>query len=290
LGSNSENDGPQFLESRGRLVPKSKEGPPAVGDTVMLSNIESGATFSRPSDGLTVRYVGRGEECYRIGDRHFRLSEGQVMIAPQCQGAEIEIRRSDPAGTLGLCAYLGNGKGSFLGELDAPIVIAADCTSVGGLMERNLKAMMKPSSNRLKHAVQLVEALRLEVPRLIDDLAMQSDGIKAARASTKLRAVRKVSMARSYLHSITDRAVGLDELAVAVGVSSFHLQRSFQQALKQSPAGYHRRLRLELALVEAKRRHVSLDAISSEYGFAGASGLSHAYRRTFGKSPVWSKD
>jgi AraC-like DNA-binding protein len=272
------------------LEPGPTEGPPIICDTVMLSNIESGSTISRSSNGLTVRFVGRGEECYRIGGRSFRLSEGQLMIAPQGQGAEIDIRRSDPAGTLGLCAFLADDEASSLGDLDAPIVIAADCTRVGGLMHDQLKAMLRPSSDRFKHASQLVHALRMEVPHLFDEFAIQSERIQAARPATRLRAVRKVSIARSYLHSITDRAVALDELASAVGMSRFHLQRSFQQALGQSPAAYHRRLRLGLAHDEAKRRGVSLNTISDEFGFAGASSFSHAYRRAFGKAPIWSKD
>lgn len=276
----------RFYEAHGRLEQGRSDGPPIVHDTVMLTNIEKGCTLSRPADGLTLRYVGRGEERYRIGGRSFRLSEGQLMIARQREGAEIDIPLSGTAGTLGLCAFLAKGD---LGELDLPVVIGAGCSSVGRLMEHQLKALVR-STDRARDAIFLVDSLRFETPPLITELAAQSDRLSAVRSRTRLDAIRKISMARTYLHSITDRAVGLDELAVATGMSRFHLQRSFQQAIGQSPAAYHRRLRLDLALGEAKRRRLSLDTISTDFGFAGASSLSHAYKRSYGRSPIWSKE
>lgn len=212
------------------------------------------------------------------------------MIASQRDGAEIDIPRSDLAGTLGLCAFLAARDQSLLGELEIPVVIGAGCSPMGTSMQEGLQGLIRHPANRPKHAAQLVDALRLQVPRFLSDFSMQSDRIKAARSRTRLDAVRKVGIARSYLHSVTDRAVSLDELSAAVGMSRFHLQRSFQQAVGQSPARYHRQLRLELALDEAKRRRLSLGAIADEFGFSGISGLSHAYRRSFGQSPVWTKE
>jgi AraC-like DNA-binding protein len=255
----------------------------------MFSNLERGSSISRPANGLTVRYVGRGEECYRIDGRAYRLAEGQLMIAPQSRGAEIDIRASGVAGTLGLCAFLSDGPDQSLAELDAPIILSADVSPAGHLMQGHLRAMTRPTSSRRDQATHLVRALRREVPKLIDDFVIQADRIEAARAETKFEAVRKVHIARSYLHAVTDRVVGLAELASATGMSRFHLQRSFQQALGQSPAAYHRRLRMELALGEVARRGVNLEVVSYEFGFAGASSLSHTYKRIFGRSPVWSK-
>ena len=40
---------------------------------------------------------------------------------------------------------------------------------------------------------------------------------------------------------------------------------------------------------EAERRDMPISAIAEEFGFAGASSFSHAYRRAFGRAPVWSK-
>ena len=57
-------------------------------DVVVLSNIEQGVESSPPAEGVSVRYVARGCENYRIGARGYRLPAGQVLIAPHDQGAD----------------------------------------------------------------------------------------------------------------------------------------------------------------------------------------------------------
>ena len=81
----------------------------------------------------------------------------------------------------------------------------------------------------------------------------------------------------------------LGELAAAVGASPFRLLTAFQKCFGDTPASYHRKLRLTLALDEAKRRGQPISTIADEFGFAGASSFSHAYRRSFGHSPLWRK-
>jgi AraC family transcriptional regulator len=101
--------------------------------------------------------------------------------------------------------------------------------------------------------------------------------------------VRRAHLAQAYLHSVIERAVDLAEVAAAVGYSQFQLLRAFQHCFGERPASYHRKLRLNLALDEARRRRVPLGSVCDEFGFAGASSFSHAYRRAFGHAPVWSR-
>jgi len=269
-----------LLEGRGTAAPS--------GDVVMLTNVDRGSGLSRPLDGLTLRYVGRGEEHYAIGGKSFRVPEGHLMLSRQNDGAEIDIRRSEPRGTLGLCAFLAHGEGD-LGALAGPIVIGGSCSPVGALMKSRLRTLLAPAPGKSAQAALLAEELRCSLPALLAELSGQAEGVHAMKPATRLDALRKVNTARAYLHSVTSRAVPLEELAQAVGVSRFHLLRTFQQCLGETPAVYHRRLRLTLALAEAKRRALPLDSIADEYGFAGVSSLSHAHRRVFGRAPIWSK-
>jgi AraC-like DNA-binding protein len=279
---------PTVVQMHGVLDGSASKGTPG-GDIVVLSNYERGSAVSGRLNGLTLRYVARGEERYRIAGKHFNVGEGQMMICHQQDGAEVDIRKGVLRGTLGLCIFLSANDDRELGELASPIVLSASCSPVGELMKRSLGDLLVPTPARSARAARVIHGLVGQVPGLLAELAAQSDLIEATKPATRVDALQKVNRARAYLHSVTNRAVSLDELAEVAGVSKFHLLRVFQQCIGQSPASYHRRLRLTLALEEAKRRPVSLGTIASDFGFAGASSFSHTYRRAFGRPPLWSK-
>jgi AraC-like DNA-binding protein len=262
----------------------------AVGDIVVVSNFERGSAISGRLNGLTLRYVGRGEEHYRIGGKSFSVGEGQMMICHQQDGAEVDIRKGVLRGTLGLCIFLASNDDREFDELAGPMVMSSSCSPVGALMKRSLGDLLGQAPTRSARAATAVHELVAQVPGLLTEFAAQTDRIQASKRVTRLDALLKVNRARSYLHSMTDRAVKLDELAKVTGVSKFHLLRVFQQCMGESPTSYHRRLRLTLALEEAQRRRVSIDRIANDYGFAGASSFSHTYRRAFGRSPIWTKN
>ena len=276
-----------FIEVHGAL--EGRGGGGVTGDIVMLTNIQRGCGSSRPRNGLTLRYVARGEERYTIGGKTFRLAEGQLMLAHQNDGAEIDIRKIEPKGTLGLCAFLASDDGHELGELAGPIVLGGPCSTIGTLMKLTLGNLLRPVPGKPEQAMALAHALRRDLPTLLAELARQAEAVQASKPATRLEAIRRVNVARAYLHSETGRIVNLDELATVAGTSRFHLLRTFQQCVGATPAVYHRRLRLRLALDASRSRGLPLDSIADEFGFAGASGLSHAHRRTYGQSPIWNR-
>lgn len=280
-----------YRELYGRLQAGSPTAasPPFVGgDAVVLSNIEQGAAASPGTRGLCIRYVVRGCENYRIGGRGYRIDAGQVMIAPQEDGAECEIRRVDRSGTLGMCTLVSEATD----EMDwvfGPQILGSGCNPVGPLLHKTIEALWKSARPKSEVARELVANLRSQLPLVATTLLNQSEAVDGAKPATRFEMVRRANFAQAYLHANTDRAIDLDELAAAVGASPFRLLAGFQQCFGDTPAFYHRKLRLKLAVGEAKRRGVAIGSICDEFGFADASSFSHAYRRAFGQSPVWRK-
>jgi AraC-like DNA-binding protein len=281
-----------YRELYGRLEPGSGGAAAAsamlASDAVVFSNIEHGSAASAPVPGLSIRYVARGCENYRIGGRGYRVGEGQVMIAPHEQGAECEIRKDGAAGTLGLCTLV-RGATEELQWVFGPLVLGTGCSPLGPMLHETAKALRNPSPVKKDVARQLVARLRRELPNVTQSFLAQAAAVEAAKASTRFEMVRRANLAQAYLHSVTDHAVDLHELSAAVGASPFRLLTSFQKCFGETPASYHRRLRLTLALEEARRRQLPISAIADAFGFAGASSFSHAYRRSFGHAPVWRK-
>lgn len=276
-----------FVEVNGRMESTSGGGA-AAKELVVLSNIERGGLMSAPMAGLCVRLVGRGRESYRIGERAFHLGESQIMIASQDDGAEIEIPRLDRDGTVGLCVYLAP-EPDETPWLSGPLIAGSACSPVGLMMESYAKLLGKPAGDKRVAAASLAGALRSAMPGVTSSVLQQAASMDAAKPSTRFEMVRRATLAQAYLHSVRDRPVALEELAKAVGTSPFQLLRSFQRCFGDTPASYHRRLRLTLAMDEAARKDVSITTVAANFGFADVSSFSHAYRRVFGRPPVWSR-
>lgn len=258
------------------------------GDVVVLSNIEQGAAASPGSRGLCIRYVARGSENYRIGGRGYRIEAGQLMIAPQEGGAEVEIRRVDRSGTLGMCTLV-SGATDELGWLFGPQILGTACNPVGPMLQKSIQALWKGPRAKNDVARELVASLRSQLPVVATTLLNQSEAVDAAKPATRFEMVRRANLAQAYLHANTERTINLAELAESVGASPFRLLAGFQQCFGDTPALYHRKLRLKLVIDEAKRRGVPIGSICAEFGFADASSFSHTYRRAFGHARVWRK-
>jgi AraC-like DNA-binding protein len=261
---------------------------PPGHDVVVLSNIDRCAETSPGAPGLSIRFVGRGSENYRIDGRAYRIDAGQVMIAPHESGAECEVRRVERAGTLGVCTLIR--KPSV--ELDwvcGPLVVSAECTPLGTLLKKAASDLWTGQRAKLDVARQLMAGLRSELPAVAGAVLGQAAAIEAARPATRYEIVRRAHLAQAVLHGTLDRAIPLEELATEVGTSAFALLRAFQSCFGETPAIYHRKLRLTRALEEAERRKVPIGFVADEFGFSGSSGFSHAYRRSFGRAPVWTK-
>lgn len=98
-------------------------------------------------------------------------------------------------------------------------------------------------------------------------------------------ASRVIARARAYLEAHADRRVGLSELARAVGMSPFHLQRTFKQSVGVSPKVYADARRVDRLKSNLKRG----DTVSRATYDAGFSSSGAAYVRAesgIGMSPA----
>lgn len=275
-----------YWELHGRL--EKAEPRPAGRDVVVLSNIEQGAETSSGAPGLTIRYVARGCENYRIEGRGYRLEAGQIMIAPHETGAECEIRKTEGSGTLGICTLLRDATDQ-LDWIYGPLIVSADCIPLGTMMHEGARALWTAPNAKRELARSLISGLRSEMPSVAQSVLKQAAAVDGAKPRTRFEMMRRAYLAQAYLHATLDHAVDLKELAGVAGISPFRLLAAFQQCFGETPASYHRKLRLNRVIAEASRRGMPISAVSEEFGFAGVSSFSHAYRRAFGRAPVWNK-
>lgn len=276
-----------FSELNGRLDFSGTDWVPA-GEKVVLSQISHGAAKVPRLNGHSLRYVARGMEVYRIEGRTLRVEAGQFMYASQTLGTEVDVPRNEIAGTLGLCVFMPSPMlpGCDLATLDRPLVFSSECSSLGALLKAHMRRFMMPTSNRAAVASSLMSGLSVNMEMLLEQTSLQLDSLTALKKSTRIETLRKLLLARAYLHDVTCRAVDLQELAIVAGVSRFQLLRNFRDCFGDPPGTYHRKLRLKLAQSAIDSKQLDCANAADRYGFAGSSSLSHACRRTFGQAPV----
>lgn len=274
-----------FRELRGPLDPLPPPAQPVTPPNAMVvvSNISRGNRGLAKLQGLTVRFVARGTEVYQVAGRTYRLRENEIMVGMEDHGGDIEVPRT-AQGTLGLCLFLPGAHplGPSLAAPSRPVILSAQ-GGLGALLGGGLDTLVR--AERPAWAAQaLLDAAAPHLAQTVMELEAQLRSVDGAREATRYDAVRRAHLARTYLHGITDRSVPLAELAAAANLSPFQLARTFQQCFDDPPALYHRKLRLRLAMKEARLTGATLEEVSMRFGFAGGSSLSQAWRRTFGSS------
>jgi AraC-like DNA-binding protein len=170
-----------------------------------------------------------------------------------------------------------------------PLIFSAECSPLGRLLRARHKAMVRPAADRPALAGALLGAVEAQLEPLMAETLQALDALPALKRSTRYESLRRLNLARGYLHAVTDRAVDLPELAVHAGMSRFQLLRYFRDCFGAPPASYHRQLRLRLAREAVERGGLSWSDAAHRFGFSDGSSLSHAFRRTFGQAPVRSR-
>jgi AraC-like DNA-binding protein len=282
----------QFFEVSGILGPSivfGLNGRPIAREDgrVVLSNLSRGSGEGAPQPSAGLKYVAEGVEVYRYGGKTYPVAAGNFLYVPEGTRGEVEIGRSEAANTLGLCVYLPDRPaGTEGGDLDLPMIFPAACSELGRLLSGTVNQMVRGKDRRPAIASELLGRIVQDVEPLLEETARIVDGVDALKAATRYETLRRLNIARGYLHAVTDRQVELAELAKVAGISRFQLLRNFRDTFGAPPAAYHRLLRLKLAKQEIDRKRLSCSEAAHLYGFADCSSFSHAYRRAFGEAPI----
>jgi AraC-like DNA-binding protein len=275
-----------YGELSGRLRMPDAASTPPLGK-VVLSNVTHGGHVGTRFNGTGIKYVAHGTEHYTIGGKHSAVNAGQFLCMSQSLEHDGEVRRGGER-ALGICMFVPAADVAAPGSdlFEVPLVFSAECSPLGRLLRMRHKAMVQPAANRPGLAGSLLRAVEAQLEPLMVETLGALDALPALKMATRYEGLRRLNIARGYLHGVTDRAVELPELAVHAGMSRFQLLRYFRDCFGAPPASYHRRLRLKLAEEAVERDGLTWAQAAHRFGFADGSSLSHAFRRTFGHAPA----
>lgn len=243
-----------------------------------------------------VKFVMEGEERYRVDGGVQVVRPGEFLMVDA--GVALEGILPSRATTTGMCIYMPAGEAlpyipphaaaeeGVRGPLEARAVVqSARASSFGRMLETAARRLAAGPEAGPELAAGLALSAAVEFTGFTAEVVDRLESLDAAKPSTRRDLLRRIDVARGYLHDHDDRAVPLDELASAAGMSQFHLARTFRTAYGLPPAQYHRALRLDRAAEHLAGGHDSASSAALRFGFSDLGAFSRAFRRRHGAPP-----
>jgi LacI family transcriptional regulator len=118
------------------------------------------------------------------------------------------------------------------------------------------------------------------------DQRLQPTGVSLRSSTERLLNVDPaIVMARKFIHAHTDRAIGLDEVAAAAGMSRSSLAVRFRIVLRRTIKQEIDRARVARAIVLLTSRKMSVTAVALAIGCSDSSHFTRLFRRVTGHRP-----
>lgn len=248
--------------------------PRGEGGRVLLVRI--GALPRRLSvAGLGFAVLAKGSATVRDGTRSYRADAGSfVLLAPR-SAAEISAAEGDAT------LFLLEVGSAYLPPAAAlPMTLVYPATAHAGAAWLGEQAR---SWEGMASAGTMIEAGAGQAGAVAAALHDRLSRLSARRVATRVELLRRLEAARALLDG-AEAPIPMKLLARDIGLSPFHLARSFTAVFGETPAAYHRARRLEGArtALESGIRPADLWA---QLGFGDQASFTHAFRRRFGTTP-----
>ncbi|MEK4357633.1 AraC family transcriptional regulator [Paenibacillus sp. FSL M7-1455] len=95
----------------------------------------------------------------------------------------------------------------------------------------------------------------------------------------------KVRQAARYIDTHYGSMISLDQLSERLGVSKYHLLRTFAAATGETPSEYLNRVRIEQAMRLLRQTDLGIERIAEEVGYSGGSYFIKVFRKMTGRTP-----
>jgi len=92
-----------------------------------------------------------------------------------------------------------------------------------------------------------------------------------------------------YINENLSKELTLKEVARVAGISGYHFHRLFTTAIKETPAHYIRRLRLEKTMFDLLMTSKGLNDIADGVGYANRDALTKSFKKHYGYNPILFK-
>jgi AraC family transcriptional regulator len=117
------------------------------------------------------------------------------------------------------------------------------------------------------------------------NIALEAEKLPEARRATRLELLRRLFLARDYLHASFADNLTIEDMAKIAGLSPYHFIRKFKAAFHETPHSYLRRLRLQKAAELLRQSNLPITDICYAVGFQSLGSFSSLFQKQNGLSP-----
>lgn len=261
------------------------------GDTYHQCDLAEGA--------LSIKTMFNGGVLYETPDSRYWVDDSHYLILNDRQAYAME----KPRGVLSLCVFF---PATYASE-----ILRAHTESDDALLENPLRefpvnffetlqrhdSLVSPYIARLKQVPfkeavidgRPYEAFLRELLRAMlqsqRNIALEAEKLPAARRATRLELLRRLFLARDYLHACYADELNIEAMAAIAGLSPYHFIRKFKAAFHESPHQYLRQLRLQKAAELLRGSDKPITEICLAVGFQSLGSFSSIFQKATGFSP-----
>lgn len=245
------------------------------------------------TQAFSLKYVVSGTEHYQVAGKEYCMGAGQMLLFSA--GHSYLAYTDNNQLNEGFCIdlepeFVAEANLDFFGE--APVF---QLTEEFG----SLKVHQPPSAfgEQIRQLYQRkidqeplifeesLNELMLQYLYLRKDFSDKMTSIPTVKRAVKQEIFQKVLYAQEYIHANKTKAINLEGLAKAVGLSKFYFQRLFVRVFGLSPSQYLEKIRMEEAIGRIKSRKQSITEISFSLGYNDITYFSRRFKKFYGKAP-----
>ncbi len=229
----------------------------------------------RPS--YILHYILSGKGIYRVGERTYKLKEGQgFLIEPE----EITFYQADEREpwTYLWVGFAGVQAEMFLQDIGLNSNQHVFQSGYGGQLKRIVVDMLKNNTLSQTHQYHLQSLLYEFFAVLTRDVQMEAVAEENRDSVYAKKAV--VFIQNNYF-----RRIGVADIAKHVGVSRSYLYKIFVKNLQTTPREFLTRLRLVRAKELLELTELSVEGVAMSCGYQEALVFSKAFKQEVGMPP-----
>jgi len=268
-------------------------------DRAWIIRGDSPHTCSLDAGALSIKCMFNGSVVYETPEGRYRVDDSQYLILNDGQAYTMHKR----ADVLSVCVFFPSQWASdILGSyiqpddvlLDHPLqdqpvhffetlqyhdqLVSPFMSKIRDLPHISSVTYEAPYEEFLRHLL----AAMLQTQR---NIARQAEILPDARLSTRLELLRRLHIARDYLHASYQDVLTIDQIASVAGLSPYHFIRKFKDLFGSTPHQYLQALRIQQAQHLLRTSDDSITTICYAIGFQSLGSFSSLFHKSTGLSP-----
>ena len=280
------------------LNPEGKNDFPERFDSEIYysKEITTGRPTKEYTSNFSIKHVFEGRECYLLNGKYKEISQGQTLVVNN-QSQVKSISAFGSAFSIFICPKVMEDCFSTLIKSDEErLEYPFDDASFSLNFFDDVMEHKSGTLHNLQHRLEvnpdllLTQAFYYELAEDLifwqNDIHKRIGEIKSSKFETRKEIFRRVNMARSFINDNLSKPFNLTLLAKEVGMSKYHLIRSFKFAHGTTPHKFYLNQKLEKARKQIlNSQNKSITEIAIAMGYPDLFSFSKQFKQMFGYSP-----